>query len=276
MIEPNEETILRLTAYLDGEMSEQERAQLEADALADPSLAELLADATAAKDVVAQLPEVQAPDDFPLAVERRIRRRSQGRFYAGQQIRQRDSSFLFVLIALGILVAWTIISRPGNLALLLNAEQTEQQQPTPDDSAPTLPRDEDTNNGSGASPADDLPPQPESAAERRSIRPGAPLSPIPDAPATTANPTRQAIQWTLTLRPDLAADPVAAERALVDRVGRSNLEQVAPGQWQIVGGSENAAQWLPAIDELGQVSRTSVPVTDTHDNPPLRVITGGD
>ncbi len=276
MIEPNEETILRLTAYLDGEMSEEERAQLEADALADPSLAELLAEATAAKDVISQLPEVQAPDDFPLAVERRIRRRSQGRFYAGQQIRQRDSSFLFVLIALGILIAWTIISRPGNLALLLDAEQTERQQQTPEDRAPTSPVDEDTNNGSGAIPAGDLPPQPDSAVERRSIRPGAPLSAIPDAPAATANPTRQAIQWTLTLRPDLAADPAAAERALVERVGRSNLEQVAPGQWQIVGGDEDAAQWLPVIDELGQVSRTSVPVAETHDNPPLRVIIPGD
>lgn len=274
MIEPTEETILRLTAYLDGEMSEQERAQLEADALNDPALAELLAEATAALDVVSRLPEVQAPDDFPQAVERRIRRRSQGRFYAGQQIRQRDSSFLFVLIALGILIAWTIISRPGNLELLLDAEGTEQS--APPDRIPPVPGDDDAEESGPAS--DDATAAPDQAPteERPSIVPDAPRAPIPGTPAATANPGRQTVQWTLTLRPDLAADPEAAERALVERVGRSNLRTTAPGAWEIRSEGGDPAQWLPAIDELGQVSRTLVPLTDTHDNPPLRVVTGGD
>jgi hypothetical protein len=276
MIEPNEETILRLTAYLDGEMSDEERAQLEADAARDPDLAELLAEATDAMGVVSGLPDVQAPEDFELAVERRIRRRSQGRFYARQQIQQRDSSFLFVLIALGILIAWTIISRPGNLELLLNADGVERAQPDSPPEPESDPESDTQTDGSGESEQTDETTGALPTPEPPPFRPGAPLEALHAAPAQTANPQRTMVQWTLTLREDLALDSDAAEQALMERVGRSNLRSVGDGEWAVTNANGDPAAWLQALDELGQVSRVSIPAADTRDNPPLRVIASGD
>lgn len=78
MIATEEQTLdARLTDYLDGGLDEAARAEIEADA----ALLEALEEARTARELLGGLPQRSPPRDFLRKVQRRVRRRSGGRYF---------------------------------------------------------------------------------------------------------------------------------------------------------------------------------------------------
>lgn len=73
---------LLFNAYLDDELSDEERQDFDSRLAADPSFAEAWEDFASIMDAVHGLPFEFAPDDFVDQVRSRIRTRSRGRFFA--------------------------------------------------------------------------------------------------------------------------------------------------------------------------------------------------
>lgn len=101
-------------AYIEGDLSERERAEFRARLEDDPELERELEDFAAVVDGVRNLPFQFAPDDFVDNVTNRIRKRSSGRFF--------DESFLYstrtpyeaiavVMIAV-MAAAWILMGMP--------------------------------------------------------------------------------------------------------------------------------------------------------------------
>lgn len=75
---PSQETReARLTEYLDGTLDASARAEIEADA----ELIQALDQARSARELLGGLPSKAPPRDFLRKVQRRVRRRSGGRFF---------------------------------------------------------------------------------------------------------------------------------------------------------------------------------------------------
>jgi anti-sigma factor RsiW len=262
MTEPTDDIILRLTAYLDGELSPEQRAALEQEALVNPELAALLEEARDAMGVVAALPEVQAPDNFELAVQRRIRRRSGGRFFAGQRVRQTDSSVLFILIALTVLLAWFLFMRQSHLGPLL------------DGIAPAMPsgpepEGDGSSTGSIEEQGSESPPS-DVVDANRAADPDAVLATVRPTQAPHLNPRHRVPRYVLHARPDLSRDEL--ERELVRRVGRQKLTSVAGGEWQVLDEGSEAADWAVRLHELGTIEEQRVLVNSPRDTVPLTVV----
>jgi anti-sigma factor RsiW len=99
----------RATDLLDGALEDQEIAALLA---ADPELADEVDAARDAQALLRQLPSKPVPRDFLRKVQRRVRRRSGGRFFhpAVQPFGFRLSVEVFVVVAVAVMAAcWFII-----------------------------------------------------------------------------------------------------------------------------------------------------------------------
>lgn len=72
----------RFRAYLDDELTADERAALDAELAASPDLAAEFDDYRRTVELLRQLPAPEPPERFVERVEGRIRRRSQGRYFA--------------------------------------------------------------------------------------------------------------------------------------------------------------------------------------------------
>lgn len=74
----------RFRAYLDGELSAEERGALEAELARTPELAEEFAAYRRTVELLRALPFAPPPDDFVDRVEARIRRRTHGRYFRAE------------------------------------------------------------------------------------------------------------------------------------------------------------------------------------------------
>jgi len=104
MTELSEEIIARFSAYVDDELSPEERAAFLKELDEDPALAEAFAMFQSTLDTLHHLAPPAAPPDFNERVRRRIRRRSRGRAFQ-QNTAQRFQILLFLLVAFVLLGA---------------------------------------------------------------------------------------------------------------------------------------------------------------------------
>ena len=97
-----------LSAFLDGELSPEERRLVEEHLATCPSCRHLLGQLGTTHQVVARLHQAEAPADFLGKVQRRIALRSRGRYYRTTIHRKRATSdvviLTMILVLLGLLV----------------------------------------------------------------------------------------------------------------------------------------------------------------------------
>lgn len=103
MIGTEEATEARLTDYLDGALDAAARAEIEAD----EALVAALAEARAARALLGELPAKAPPRDFLRKVQRRVRRRSGGRYFhpVAPPAYDRLSIEVFAVIAVAVMAA---------------------------------------------------------------------------------------------------------------------------------------------------------------------------
>ncbi len=97
----------RLTEYLDGSLPPAALAALEAELAADPALADSLEDARRGRALLDELTPMRPPRDFLRKVQRRVRRRSGGRYFhpVPQPFGYRISVEVFAVIAIAVMAA---------------------------------------------------------------------------------------------------------------------------------------------------------------------------
>jgi len=98
---------VRLTDYVDGALTSEGASEIEALLAADPELARDVEQARHARDLLAELPAVRPPRDFVRRTQRRLRRRSGGRYFhpAVQPFGYRLSVEVFAVIAVAVMAA---------------------------------------------------------------------------------------------------------------------------------------------------------------------------
>lgn len=169
----SDDDILRLNAYLDDELDPGERAALQAELSERPELRDELEGLKRTLELVSSAPELPPPPDFDRAVQRRIRRRSRGRYFGRDERRERLAHVAIPLAALAVLALIAFLLHPGRLEILMEdpatteseapAEDPEQpaEDPSPDDAPetgpapapPSLREDGDADPDAAASPA---------------------------------------------------------------------------------------------------------------------------
>lgn len=102
----------RLTDYLEGQLAE---ADLEALLEDEPGLREALAEADAGRGLLQELPSHAVPPNFLRKVQRRVRRRSGGRFFnpAPYPTRFGPAVEVFVVIAVVTMAAFYMVMETG-------------------------------------------------------------------------------------------------------------------------------------------------------------------
>ncbi len=109
--DPGDERLARLTEYLDGELDDAAAAELDA-LLSDDALRDALEEARGGRDLLGGLQRPAVPRDFLRKVQRRVRRRSGGRYFhpAVQPFGWRLSVEVFVVIAVAVMAGcWFIM-----------------------------------------------------------------------------------------------------------------------------------------------------------------------
>lgn len=134
MTDVSEQDAIRFSEYLDGEMSDAERDAFEAELAADAELAEAFDAFSKTLDLLGGLavPKV----DLARGVERKIRRRSRGRYFGSSSLyRQRVQTEIFIAVALVLLAGIALLATPGGLKALLGSQEFEtiaDPEPVPD------------------------------------------------------------------------------------------------------------------------------------------------
>ncbi len=107
----------RLTDYLDGELDDAAAAELDA-LLDDGALRDALAEAREGQDLLRGLQRPAVPRDFLRKVQRRVRRRSGGRYFhpAAQPFGWRMSVEVFVVVAIAVMAGCWFIMDAGRRA----------------------------------------------------------------------------------------------------------------------------------------------------------------
>lgn len=124
MVAPTESQVARFSAYLDDELDAEARAAFEAELDRDPALQD------AFDQFVGTLGALSGIDDVPEVdlregVERKLRRRSRGRFFSERSLqRQRMQTGVFVAAAFVVLGAITLVADPGSVGDLWLADPT--------------------------------------------------------------------------------------------------------------------------------------------------------
>ncbi len=118
MVAPTESEITRFSAYLDDELSPDERAAFEDELDRKPALQEAFDQFVGTLDAFSgfdDVPEI----DLREGVERKLRRRSRGRFYSDHSLhRQRMQTGVFVAAAFVVLGAISLVANPGTVGEL--------------------------------------------------------------------------------------------------------------------------------------------------------------
>lgn len=112
----DERLAARLTDYLDGQLDDAAAAELDA-LLGDDALREALDQARGGRDLLGGLQRPAVPRDFLRKVQRRVRRRSGGRYFhpAVQPFGWRMSVEVFVVIAVAVMAGCWFIMGVGRV-----------------------------------------------------------------------------------------------------------------------------------------------------------------
>jgi len=104
----------RASAWLDDDLSREEREAFERELASDPELAREMKALERVVGAVRALPPAEAPADFLRTVQHRIRRRSRGRYFGRRELPRYRFPYEAVIngILLGILMAVYIIAMP--------------------------------------------------------------------------------------------------------------------------------------------------------------------
>ena len=103
-----------LSALVDDRLDASERAALERALEEDPGLRRELDELRAAVAVLRHLPPADAPDDFLRAVQSRIRRRTQGRYFGVATPRYRfQIEAVFNILLIALLFALYLLATPA-------------------------------------------------------------------------------------------------------------------------------------------------------------------
>lgn len=96
---------LLFNAYLDGELSDDEREEFSERLSDDPAFAKAWKDFSSVMGAVRNLPFEFAPDDFVDTVKSRIRTRSRGRFFAEEYLFRTRMPYEVVALVMIIVMA---------------------------------------------------------------------------------------------------------------------------------------------------------------------------
>lgn len=258
MTEIDDQTLERIIAWTDGELDDEARADFEAELERDEALREAVASYRATLDALPTL-NVEAPVDFEQRVQRRIRRRSRGRFFNPEAQQQRMQAAVFAAIAALLLGGIALFSSSGPIRLLWtdegsgevapgegSGEDATGEDPTAPSDAPPADEDADTTTGDGVTPARLTdPPRPD---------PGTPEAGSGAATSglETVDPMR--VSWAYTVQTDMDID--ALRTRLGDEFGRA--VRIADGGFEVVVPAREHAETLRALGRLGEVSRERV------------------
>ena len=250
MTDISEELAIRFSEYLDGELSDAERAAFEEELVADESLASAFEEFS---ETLSVLGGMAAPEvDLNVEVQTKIRRRSRGRYFGANSLRrQRVQTEIFIAIALILLAGIALMATPGGLRALLGGPEFELvEDPSgtergPDEEEETTGDDEDAG---GEAP----------------VPSGGLVDPLVDPPSaglppaepgrTTGAPVRpmQRLEILYTVRTELPID--ALERRVRDQFG---ADAVRVENDSVVAAVPRAqvADSVTSVSALGTVHR---------------------
>jgi hypothetical protein len=268
MTHAHDELFERITAYLDGDLSAEERTAFEAELETNDELRELLLAATEAMDVVSRAPAPKPPEDFDHDVARVIRRRSRGRFFGSWTHAHYQGSWLFALISLAFLGAWMFLATPERMDALLGPGAGSGSGAAPEEEwQMEFPAQPGVGEGSQAAGvplpdvrgAEEIPVQPDAGPGESGSEGSAPGVGVGsqtrrannvDLSRAMAQPRLQG--WVYTIETPLGGAELRTE--LVNRVGSERLEETANG-FRIRLGLDEQVQMAARLQELGVVRR---------------------
>ena len=127
-----EEDLVALSEYLDGGLSEAEREAFEARLAEEPALK---AELDAMRSMLEAMTGLGDDDDVDLraGVERKLRRRSRGRFYSRRFKRERLQVELFLGVAVVAFAAIVLVSSPSSISNLIRADVPTEESAQRDD-----------------------------------------------------------------------------------------------------------------------------------------------
>ena len=124
-----------VAAYVDGEMQPEERRRFEARLAGDPALSALVAEYREMVELLHADGQAKEPlpPEFLVAVQRRIRLKSKGRWYGGQRSRFPYETFGILAVILVILYAGFYILFPKETTITVTAtHRVPLAEPVPD------------------------------------------------------------------------------------------------------------------------------------------------
>ena len=250
MTDLTEQEAIRFSEYLDGEMSSDERAAFEEELASDPALAEALDAFAKTLDVLGGMaaPEV----DLAGAVERKIRRRSRGRYFGSSSLyRQRVQTEIFIAIALLLLAGIALMATPGGLRALLGTQEFELVEEP--EAVPDEPGNRDSNPEGSAERAGSAPPTEMGAAEPSLDETPEP-TPVGEG-ATSGAPVlaMHREEFLYTVRTDLSAE--ALQRRVADQFGGFDLS-VGDGELRLAVPRAQVGEVVAAVGGIGVIERT--------------------
>jgi anti-sigma factor RsiW len=246
---PDDDTLARLMALLDGELDEEEREALEARLAEDAQLGQWLSEAREALALMEAAPPPEAPADFEDQVRRRLRRRSRGRVFAPPA--QTTGAWMFIVLSgLFLMLWWWLIRQPG-LGTLWDAEEPAAEAPAPGDGPPA---------GQAPEPTPDARPEDGSPEARRGSPPARPVS--------VMAPRMQA--WAYVVHVDAGHDATSLDARLREWAGGRRVLRTRHG-WLMHVRQPQAAAWAQRLAPLGEVERRHIEVRDSQADVPLEI-----
>lgn len=246
MTEIDDQTLERIIAWTEGELDDDAHAAFEAELDRDPALQAAVDAYMATIDALPTL-DVEAPADFEQRVQRRIRRRSRGRFFNPEQQQQRMQAAVFAAIAALVLGGIALFSSSGPIRLLWTDEGSGESAPDEGSSDGSGGRLHDEPTPTGPSDGPDAVPEPAAGA------PSLPGVSAQDVAATsgvqTVDPMR--VSWAYTVQTELDVDTLRAR--LDDQFG--DAVRVTESGFEVVVPAREHREVLRALGPLGAVSR---------------------
>ena len=255
MTELDDDTIVRFSAYLEDELDSDERAAFEAELAADGSLRESFDEFKSTMQVLVGLGREQAPDDFTDRVQRRIRKRSRGRFFGDRMGSSQSRQVqLFIVFAILLLLGIVWVVTPERVDILWG-----------EDGAPSV------GSGEGVGSEDDAEPAPAPGPSGSNTESGASPS---RTIATGAGETRYPPAQRMGLRYNYVVDeiPEGTYAYLEERYGADNVRSSGDAISLDVAPSEHEMllEWLGGN---AVITREDVPASGDESSVQVRLMT---
>ena len=263
----NEETLARASAYVDGEMDAEEREAFEAEMEGNPDLREEVEALKDAMSVLSGLGELRAPEDFDEAVQRKIRRRSRGRFFSQRSglFRPRFQIELLAVVALVVLGAIFLVTNTGKY----EPESLDPASGSGEDT-PGQRGDDGDDSESGQTPGDDADSAAGAAADGEPD-PGVP-APIEARRGRVAGGTimpLRRVEFAYTVESTQEAPEL--ERNLYGQFGRDSVAGES-GRYVVTVPRDDLEAALERLDAWGTVSRQRVELEQHEPTADIRVV----